>query len=134
MAPSIRLFQFVQKFHQTIGIYPPRANQKRRSIHSKSIICLGFLAQFIVSTVVFLAHDAKSMFDYGFGFFGLTTVINCTVIYILFTWQSETLLNYIENCERFIETSKYGRFECVHISVIKSRSYAFYRSAFIGRI
>lgn len=48
----------------------------------------------------------KSMFDYGFGFFMLVDIINVTVIYLLFVWQLESTIKYIENCEMFVGKSK----------------------------
>lgn len=47
------------------------------------------------------------MFDYGFTFYAFSCMINVIVIYLTFIRQSENTLKYIENCEQFIEKSKY---------------------------
>ena len=113
MAGSIKLFQFVQKCHQTLGILPrqPNPKQKQLSSHSIQAIFLTCLAQYIFTTAAFLLFKAKSMFDYGFSFFILIGLANCIAIYLIFIWQSENTLKFIENCEGFIEKSKFCWYE-----------------------
>lgn len=66
------------------------------------------MVQFLLTSIAFLAFEATSMFDYGFGFFTLITMANATVIYILFIGQLENTFDFIENCEKFIGKSKSG--------------------------
>lgn len=40
-----------------------------------------FQFQIIFTTAAFLAFEAKSMLDYGFAFFVLISIINCTLVY-----------------------------------------------------
>lgn len=46
------------------------------------------------------------MFDYGFGFFTFICIMNITVIYLKFIWQSQITLKFIGNCEGFIGKSE----------------------------
>lgn len=109
MAGSIKLFQFIQKTYQTIGISPSKLNSKKCSINPKNTAFLIFLTQYTLTTVGFLMFDAYSMFDFGFAFFNLLSIINPTVIYLLFIWKLENTLNFIEKCEIFIAKSKYPK-------------------------
>lgn len=107
MAGSVKYFQFVQKFHQIIGVYPSQSNQKHCSINWIQVIFLINSALFLFTTAAFILIEAKSMFDYGFTFYAFSCMINVIVIYLTFIRQSENTLKYIENCEQFIEKSKY---------------------------
>lgn len=106
MAGSIKLFQFVQSYHRAIGIYPSQPNQKQYAINTKSVICLVCWAQTMITTTAFLALDANTVFDYGFGFYDLLGSINSIIICALFAQQYENFTNFIENCEGFIKMSK----------------------------
>lgn len=103
MAGSFKLFQFVQQWHQAIGIYPSQSNQWPSQINSTNVIFLFCCAQFAFTTIVFLFVEATSMFEYGLAFFGLIGIINGIVIYLIFIWQSQNTLDFIKNCNRFIE-------------------------------
>lgn len=105
MAGSIKLFQFVQKFHRFIGIYPREPNQKH-STNWTQATCLISYAQYLCTTSAFLLFEANSLFDFGFVFFTLAAVVNCIAIYLIFIWQSQNTYEFIENCERFIEKSE----------------------------
>lgn len=128
MARSVKLFQFVQKFHRAIGIHTSPSNQQQHSIISRKTISLISFVQFALTTVGFLAFDAKSMFDYGFALFTSICVINGIVIYVLFVCEAENTVNFIRNCEAFIEKSKccrrtyticlrHRQFNCMHYCV-----------------
>lgn len=103
MVILIKLFQRFQKFHQMriIGISSFQANS-----NSRKTFGLIFFGQFTVTTVAFLVFDAKSLFDYGFGFFTVITAINFNIMYLIFIWEFENTYKFIGNCERFIEKSK----------------------------
>lgn len=109
MASSIKLFQFIQKFHKIIGIdlYQQLVDHEQYSVNSINIIFLISFAQIICTTIAFLVFEAKSFFAYGFSFFTIICVISSAVIYLIFIWQSQNTSKFIENCERFIEESKY---------------------------
>lgn len=107
MSSSIKFFQFVQKFYQITGIYSSQSNQQKRWTHSIRTIFLICFGQYMFTLAAFLVLKAKSMFEYGFTFYVLITIINGTVIYLTFIWQLKNILKFIENCEAFIEKSKY---------------------------
>lgn len=100
MANTLKLFQFFQKFNQTVGIQPAQQHWP-----SERIVLLSS-ASLIISSFGFLMFDAKSLFDYTFGTFTMFTQLSVIIIYILFIQQSEHLLKSIEKCEEFIEKSK----------------------------
>lgn len=107
MAGSIKLFQFVQQYHQIIGIYhPSQSNQKHRPYNFTQAIFLICFTQMIITIAAFLLFEDISMFDYGIAVFILVAMITSTVIYLQFIWLAENTLKFIENCEKFIEKSK----------------------------
>lgn len=63
MAGSVKTFQFVQKFHQTIGIYPSHPIQKQWSINWSNTMMLICMAQQTLTSFVYLATEANSMFE-----------------------------------------------------------------------
>lgn len=106
MAGSMKLFQFIQKSHQLVGIRLSQPNQKQWSINWRNTIFLASTSQMICTTVVYIWLDAKSMFDYGISIFALICLVNNTVNFCIFSCQSENTLKFIENCEKFITQRK----------------------------
>lgn len=100
---SIKLFHFVQEFQKTAGIHSFRPNH----FNSTQMILLSFCAQFIFTTAAFLVLKAETMFELGFALFVFFSMSNTAIIYLIFIWQSEKTLKFIENCEGFIQKSEY---------------------------
>lgn len=71
------------------------------------MIVLTSCAEWMLTTAIFLALKAKSVFEYGFIFYILTIIIIGIVIYCSFMRQLENTLKYIKTCEAFIEKSEY---------------------------
>lgn len=99
---KIKLFKFIQKTYQDIGVYPPQSNQNCSSINAKKWLFSFILLQFFVSTTAYLLIEANSMTEYGMGFY--TSV---TIAIFSFFWQMKNTYSYIEHFERFIERSEY---------------------------
>lgn len=116
MAGSIRLFQFLQKFHRILGIYPSKPSQKQCSINPINTIWMMSIAQLTFTTIAFLVLEATTVFEYGFGCFMCTACISVPSVYFLFIGQLENTLNFIGNCEKFVKSSEY-RFECQNINI-----------------
>lgn len=106
MSSSIQLFQCVQKYHKIVGIQPSQPNQKRYPINwAKTLFLIG-CAVCMITSGAFFVFKSKSLFDYGFSFYTCTASINVTIIYVSFIWKSQMTLEFIGNCEGFIEKSK----------------------------
>lgn len=114
MAGSIRFLQFVQKFYQIIGV---GRNQAPHSTRSTQKFFLIGSAQSMFTTAAFLMYEATSIFNYGYAFYILISIINSATIYVVFIWRSENTSKFIENCERFIEKSEYPLIQ-FHLYVI----------------
>lgn len=107
MAGSMKLFLFFQKIHQTLGIHPPQAFQKKFLINSSNVFYLVGLAHFALGAFEFLIWEGNSLFDIGLVFYVIIISIACIVFYIIFIWQNENTLSFIKDCEKFIENSKW---------------------------
>lgn len=103
---KIRLFSFLQKIYQNIGISPPQFNQNHNPFNLKNCLIPFCLTQFLITSAAYLLFEANSMIEYGRTSFTCTTLVFCSVIYSMLFWQMETILNYIGNCEEFIEKSE----------------------------
>lgn len=106
MASSIKLFQSFLEIHKFIGIHSSQPNQKQWSFNSRNEIFLIISAEFAFSTAAFCVFDATSMFDYGFASYIIITIVTSIIIYLLFVWEFDETLDFVENGERFIEKSK----------------------------
>lgn len=104
MAGSIKLFQFAQKIHQAVGIYPSDSSRKKCSINPRNAIVFFFVGQFALSIFGFLGFEANGLFDYGFGYYLALCMVNTLIIFSLLIWKSKNTLKFIENCEEFIKT------------------------------
>lgn len=107
---TIKLFKFVQKIYQFIGISPSKFKERSRRgriINAKNWFIIGCHVQYFLSTVAYLLFEANSMIEYGMVFYTCTTVPLSLVLYLILIWTMESFSNYIENCERFIEKSEY---------------------------
>lgn len=103
---KIRLFKFIQKIYQEIGIQPPKAHENRSGINTNKWFFIVGLGQLFVTSVAYLILDANSMLEYGRAFFSSITVLTSIILHSIMTWQMENILNYIGNCEQFIEKSE----------------------------
>lgn len=106
MAGSIKLFQFFQKFQQTMGICPSQPNQNEYFITARKMCVFFCNTQITLTMIAFLVFETVSMFEFGFTFFLTNGMINSIVVYIISAWQVENTLKFIESCEGFIAKSK----------------------------
>lgn len=101
---KIELFKFIKKTYRRIGIDPL---QKRRRTNAKNCFMIYSLAISFVSPAVYLLLEANSMFDYGITVFSCSTEALSFTTYLILFWQAKNFSHFIENYERFIETSEY---------------------------
>lgn len=107
MAGALKLFQFLQRYWETIGICQSQLNQKQNLIYLiKTCVIIGSI-QSICSLTAFLVFEANSIFEFGFGFYVVNVTIAGFAFYIIAIGQLSDTLEFVGNCERFIEKSKY---------------------------
>lgn len=105
---SIKLFQFNRKYLQKIGIELQRSNQNRlgSNLKAMNVVFIVSLANLAMPSAAFLFNDAKAMGEYCITFYAIICAIVTKVMYSIFIWKLEDMLNFIENCEQFIEKSE----------------------------
>lgn len=103
---SIKLFQFIQRYCQTIGVYPPRPNQNRYYMNSMNWFAFFCLDQFLISTAGFILFEANSMAEYTTTFFICLITVGCNIFSLLAFRQAKNISNSIGNWEVFIEKSE----------------------------
>lgn len=103
---EMKLFKFVQNTCQSIGILSFELNPNRSPINWKHDFFHFCEVQFFVSSAAFLLFEANSMIDYGMASFNCLTILLCIILYLILFWQMNNILNFIDNCERFIGKRK----------------------------
>lgn len=104
---KIKLFKFIQKTYRQIGIDPPKSDQNRSPLNSKNCFFLIFHAECFITTAAYLCFEANSMIEYGMAFYVCVSISLSTIFYLTLFWQMQNVLNFIKNCDRFIEKSEY---------------------------
>lgn len=89
-----------------MGTFPSQSSQKADSINVRNKICLICDGQMTFTAFAYCLFEAKTIFEYGFGFYIVICMINGIVLDLLFTWKCENILKLIENCEEFMKKSK----------------------------
>lgn len=128
MASSMKLFQSVQSFYCTMGVYPPEPNQ-RLSFRLKRIFFP--LSSFItfLALVAFFFFEAQTVEQYASAFHGSITELVILADFHIIAWQMPNILKLIENFERFIEKRKHKSLN--RISII---FFSLYKNIFLFQI
>lgn len=104
---TIKLFKFIQKSCQDIGIYPPESNRNRCPINWRNWLILFCHAEFCTLSAAHLLFETNSMIEYGIISHVCTSGLLTSTLYLLMIWQMKNILIFIKNCERFIEKSEH---------------------------
>lgn len=102
----VKLFQFIQKLYDAVGIHSSPPHQTRCSFNRRIVIFLICSEQSILSASAFLLFEAKSVLDIGISVFFLLCLFLGLISYLIPVWQMGNISEFIESCEAFIETSK----------------------------
>ena len=101
MDSSLKLFQLVQKFYQTMGIYPSL------TLNWKNLIFLLAMILQLIGLFAFFLFESTIISERGMVFFGITTNFYSLSDYSITLWRIPEILKLIELCEKFIEKSMY---------------------------
>lgn len=108
MAGRIKLFQSVQKYHRTMGIYQLQPNQRWLTFNSRNLLFLVSFIQMLVTTIGFSIFHAKTTIEYGACYYAYISEIGSTTYFLLQMCQITNFSKLIEHFEEFIEESKYA--------------------------
>lgn len=106
----IKLFQFNQRYCQTIGIKMPQSNPNSYKFNSIHLIFTICLAQLVMASATFMLNGAKSMGEYGLSFVTVICSVESMFVYLYTTWKWQDFLKFTEKCEALIKTSKLNFF------------------------
>lgn len=102
----IKLFQFNQKYCETIGISMCQSNQNFYKLNAKNVLFVICVVQLSIASATFLVFDANSMGEYGITSHILITIVKCMVDYFIALRRLEAIVKFTKNCEAFIEKSE----------------------------
>lgn len=105
MASSPKLFQFVQKFYQTMGIFSSQPSQLIW-LNVKKIFFLFFITASFISISSFFLFKASTISEYGSSFSGALSDLYALLDLLITIWQMPNILKLIRMFEIFIEKSK----------------------------
>lgn len=108
---GIKLFKFNQKYCRAVGIRVPQENQSRHRFSSLNWIYMICMIQFEITLVAYLWNEANSMGEYGAAFFPFICAGDSIFAYPITTWEYANILQFIKNCEEFIDKSESFVFE-----------------------
>lgn len=106
VSKSIELFQFNQKYCQTIGIHMAQTKKDRHTVNSIRLVFSVVLLLYSMASVAYVVYDAETISDYGACFFVLIAVAETVTMYLVTISKWKDILIFTENCERFIEKRK----------------------------
>lgn len=105
MARSIKLFQSLRQFCETLDIsYSPQFNQ-HRSFNWKILCILIFIIIHTVTSIAFFLFEAKSIQEYGDSFYAILSEFLCLASSPTIISKMPDIFMLIENFEKFIEKS-----------------------------
>lgn len=104
MAGSIQLFQPLQKYYQTLGIYPDRQSSLFNYKNLFAILCISLNG---ISALAFFLCKANTISEYGCAMYSF--ISQSCILYTLFIqlWQIPNILKLIASFQEFIGQSKY---------------------------
>lgn len=105
MSFNVKLFQSVQEYFQTMGIYPTQPNQKY-SFNLMSFLILVSMLVFLVPSMAFFLLKAETIEEYYNTFYASSSVLAYIACFMVNVWKMTNLLDLIARYERNILRSK----------------------------
>lgn len=103
--PTMKLFQMVKVFYNTLGIYSPQTNQIL-TLNWKKLFFLWQLIQWFIEMTAYLVFKPKNTVEFGYLCFGCVSAIYSLSELLITIWRMPEILKCIELCEKFFEKSK----------------------------
>lgn len=105
MTSSLKLFQSVQEFYQTMGIYSAQSNQLL-SFNVKKVFFLFSITTTTISIGLFFLFKASTIQEYGSSLGGASADLYSLLDFVISVCQMPNILKLFELFEIFIEKSK----------------------------
>lgn len=102
---KMKLFQFLRKFCELMGILPVPAN-RNHAFNWKVLLILLFLCNNFISSIIFLSRNEKSMLEIGDSFFMCISNIVGIALLLITIWKMPITLRMITEFQEIIEKSK----------------------------
>lgn len=106
MARTIKLFLYVQKSFERVGIDTQQQNQ-HRLLSSKSVYFLIFMTHIFILMVISGVTATQSIYDYALSVYLSTATFVIMSLYVLNIFHSGNICKLIEKIEQFIRKSKF---------------------------
>lgn len=104
MAGSMKLFQTVQKIHQTMGIDSFQLN-RIRSINANSLFFILSIGLMFLSALFYFLFKANTIEDYMNSFNACISDFYMLISLLLTAWHMQSTIQLIEKCGTFMEKS-----------------------------
>lgn len=102
---GIKLFQFIQKNYEQLGISPSQSNHSFNSFNSKVLLILFVLIQFGISSISFFLFESTSIGQSADSFYVFLSEVAVITFLTITISKIDDIRKVIENCETFIQKS-----------------------------
>lgn len=96
MAESIKLFEHLGIYFETLAILPSGSNQTR-CIFWKQVSFAGSMILYSVASLAYFLFDANNVMEYGDSYNTFTTEVLGTVYYFSFILKINNIMAYIDD-------------------------------------
>lgn len=105
MANNVKLFQSVQEYFKTMGIFPTQPNQKY-SFNLMSFFILLSMFMLLIPSMAFFLLKAETIEEYFDTFYASSSVLAYIVCFIVNIWKMTNLIELIKRYENSISKRK----------------------------
>ena len=103
----MKLFKMVRESFERLGIYPPQFAENFAYFNSRNVILIIIMNVFLVSSIIYLLYECKTMMDYTASVYTIATATLFSIFLAILVWKSSKIFTLMGNLEKFIEKRKF---------------------------
>lgn len=106
----MKLFHFVRKYYQSVGIYPTDLNPNG-GFNMRNFRLLLMMSALFASTISSFVFQSTTIMEYAESFYIFSTVLASVINFWATIWKAEKIFTFIDELEEFMQKSKFDRTE-----------------------
>lgn len=99
----------IQKAYKQTGVTASQSDSHSKTFNWKNLSIYFMLAQFGISSLAYFIFKANSIGQYADSFYMFLSVLTCVAFRSVSISKIDNISKLIENCEEFIEKSKWNK-------------------------
>lgn len=121
----MKLFQLVQKYYHSVGIYPTELNPNG-PFNLRNFRFLLMTGAFFASTISSFIFQSTTIIDYAESFNIFSTTFASMVSFWATIRNAERIFTFINDLENYIQISKFDRIETTNRKVFQLKSFVIF--------